>query len=524
MKLSSKFISITATAALSATLLFGTGFSPNSFKAEATTVQMEVASKEIIFQAQPGFDAKSYIKSIGGSIEQEISLINGYSAKIPADKLDLVKSESGFAKVSVSNKVVPTQQKIGKENLFGKALGQKNTHNELINASGAGYTGKGVTVAVLDSGVGMSDSSLNGLNVIESLAINPTATSPYDTYGHGTHVGGVISGKAIDTGVAPDANIIGVKLGNDAGEVNELDLLLGLQWVYDFKDQFNIKVVNLSVSSTVAQSYLDSPISAAVEQLWLNGVTVVTASGNHKENQGAVDYPPANDPFVITVGALDGVGKNSPSDISLATWSKKGVTSAGVTKPELNAPGVKVTSYLSSNDATLAVEHPDSVLNQKYLEMSGTSVAAPIVTGAIALLLEANPELTPNQIKYILTQTANPTATSGSDIINVKKALELAKDKEYLSNVNLENYNSFEKSYYINPEDNMFDWSKLTWGGLDWTKLTWGDGDWTKLTWGVIDWLKLTWGNIDFTKLTWGNIEFSKLTWGNYWESTETEN
>ena len=506
MKLSSKLISITATTALSASLLLGTGFSPNTLQVEAKTVQTQVASKEIIFQAHPGFDAKGFIKSIGGSIEQEISLINGYAAIIPADKLALVESTSGFAKISVSNKVVTTATKIGEGNRFGKALGQRNTHKELINATNAGYTGKGVTVAVLDSGVGQTGS----LNVSESLAINPYASTSDDSYGHGTHVAGLISGKAIDTGVAPDANIINVKLGNDEGKVDEVDLLLGLQWVHDFKDQFNIKVVNLSVSSTVAQSYKDSPISAAVEQLWLNGVTVVTAAGNDRYNPADVNYAPANDPFVITVGALDGVGKTSPSDIQLASWSKKGITSAGVTKPELNAPGTKVTSYLSSDNAILAVEHPESVLNNKFLEMSGTSVAAPIVTGAIALLLEANPTLTPNQIKYILTQTSQPTATIDSNIIDIKRALELAKN---INGVDLNDYNTWDKSSYLSSSDNTFDYSKLTWTGVDWTKLTWTKLTWTNLPTGVMDWLKLTWTNIEWSKLTWTKLTWTKLTW-----------
>jgi serine protease AprX len=519
MNLSSKLISITATAALSTSLLLGTGFVSNKQIVEAKAVQIQVATKEIIFQVNPGFDAKGFIKSIGGSIEKEISLINGYAAIIPSNKLALVESTPGFAKVSVSNKVVTTATKIGEGNRFGKALGQRNTHKELINAVNAGYTGKGVTVAVLDSGVGQTES----LNVIQSLAINPTATSSEDKYGHGTHVTGIISGKAIDTGVAPDANIINVKLGNDAGEIDELDLILGLQWVFDFKDQFNIKVVNLSVSSTVAQSYKDSPISAAVEQLWLNGVTVVTAAGNDRYNQGDINYAPANDPFVITVGALDGANQTLPVKLQLAAWSKKGITSDGVAKPELNAPGTKVTSYLPSANVTLAIEHPESVLNNKFLEMSGTSVATPIVTGAIALLLEANPALTPNQIKYILTQSAQPTATSGSNIIDTKNALEMAKNNELLSSLNINNSNKWEKSSFINPQENTIDYSKYTWGNLDWTKYTWGNGDWSKYTWGVADWLKYTWGNIDWAKYTWGNVDLAKYTWGSYSELEQTE-
>ncbi|AGK52188.1 S8 family peptidase [Bacillus sp. 1NLA3E] len=478
MKLSYKLLSMSAAVAMSTGLLYGVTTSTN-LPINQKAVHAESASKEIIFQAKSGFDAKDYIKSIGGSIEQEVDLINGYIARVPADRLDQVKAQNGITNVSESHRVESTTQKIGEDNVIGKALGQRNTHNELIKATNVQYTGTGVTVAVLDSGVG----AINELNVTKSVAINPDATTTTDLYGHGTHVAGIISGDSIHTGVAPNTNIISVKLGTDGGYVDEVDLLLGLQWVFDYKDEYNIKVVNLSVSSTISQSYLDNPISAAVEQLWLNGVIVVTAAGNDQYNQSDINYAPANDPFVITVGALDGEGEYSASLTKLASWSKFGVTPEGVTKPELNAPGVDIVSYLSSETAILAKEHPEAVYNNNYIEMSGTSMAAPVITGAIALLLEANPDLTPNQIKYLLTQTAQPTATAGSNIIDVEKAIGLAKNKDYLNNLNLSNYNNFEQSQYINPSGNTVDYSKLSWHSLEWLKLSWHNVDWAKLSW-----------------------------------------
>ncbi len=478
MKLSYKLLSISAAVAMSTGLLYGASSSTN-LAITQKTVHTETTSKEIIFQAKSGFDAKDYIKSIGGSIEQKVDVIDGYIAKIPADQLEQIKAEKRISYVSESHRVTSTDQQIGEDNLIEKTFGERNTHNELINATDVQYSGKGVTVAVLDSGVG----AIDDLNVTESVALNPVATTADDLYGHGTHVAGIITGDKIHSGVAPNTNIINVKLGNDSGYVDEVDLLLGLQWVFENKDEYNIRAVNLSVSSTMSQSYLDSPISAAVEQLWLNGVTVVTAAGNDQFNQDDINYAPANDPFVITVGAIDGDSVYNPSLTKLASWSKHGVTPEGVTKPELNAPGVKIISYLPSETAILANEHPEAVYEKKYIEMSGTSMSTPVVTGAIALLLEANPELTPNQIKYLLTQSAQATASPGSAMINVEKAIELAKNKEYLSQLNLSTYNNWTQSNYINPAENEVDYTKLSWKSLEWLKLSWKSIDWTKLSW-----------------------------------------
>lgn len=478
MKFSSKLLSISATVALATSLFYGAGEPTYLLEKESATFS-EVALEEIIFQAKPGFDAKNYLQSIGGSIEQEVELIDSFIALVPVERLNQVKEKAGFKNISESNRIESAKFKIGKENKIGKALGKRNTHKELINANDINYTGSGVTVAVLDSGV----AAIKDLDVTKSFAINPVATTVDDLYGHGTHVAGIITGDSIHAGVAPKANIINVKLGTDNGEVDEVDLLLGLQWVYDNKEDYNIKVVNLSVSSTINQSYLDSPVSAAVEQLWLNGVTVVTAAGNDQYNQSDINYPPANDPFVITVGAFDGVGKYVPNSIELAPWSKRGVTEDEVIKPELNAPGMKLVSYLSSDTAILAKENPEAVYNKNFIEMSGTSMSAPVVTGAIALLLEANPELTPNQIKYLLTQTAQPTATVGANIIDVAKAIELANNADYLTQLDLSSYNKWEQSDFLSTTDYTMDYSKFSWRTLEWLKFSWRTADWAKFSW-----------------------------------------
>ncbi|WP_052947512.1 S8 family serine peptidase [Aneurinibacillus tyrosinisolvens] len=384
------------------------------------------------------------------------------------------------------------KEKIGKNNEFKKAGIVNNNYRKMVKVDKVEEKGRGVTIAVLDSGIGKDSFSTSQLNLIESAVINPEATTPYDTYGHGTHVAGIINAKGAGgiTGIAPAANLIDVKLGNDNGELTEADLLYGLQWVYDFKDQYSIKAINLSVSSSVSQSYLASPISAAVEQLWLNGVTVIAAAGNDKVNPNDVNYAPANDPFVITVGAVDGNGKDKAKEATLASWSKRGSTAEGVAKPEVTAPGTDIVSLLPSSDAILAVEHPEAVLAGHFLQMSGTSMAAPVVTGTVALMLEANPSLTPNQIKAVLANTTQTYSgmTDNAGVIDAEKAVALAKDEQKLQSIAPGGYNEWPRSPYIGDNGKDIDYTKVSWNKVSWNKVSWNKVSWNKVSWNKVSW------------------------------------
>jgi len=470
---------------------------------------------EVIVQKRQGSDSLSLLQSVGGILVAETPIINGFVAKLPADSLDKFGKQEGVLRYSISHPIGMTGDfgrkiKIGEGNQFKRPEKLDNDYREIVEADAVREKGKGVTIAVLDSGVGSDSFSKTSLNVVRSMAINPNATTANDLYGHGTHVAGIINGKGQQavTGIAPEAKLINVKLGDDQGNLTEIDLLFGLQWVFDFKDDYKIKVVNLSVSSDTAGSYIDSPLSAAVEQLWLSGVTVVAAAGNDRINPTDIDYAPANDPYIITVGAVDGKGQEKAKESELAYWSKHGVTAEGVHKPEVTAPGVDIISLLSEQDATLAIEHPEAVINKNYFEMSGTSMAAPMVSGTVALMLEANPSLTPNEIKSILLGTDVPykNMSDGAGVINAKRAVEIAKDKRKLAE--LPKYdNTWPLSSYMLDTGTMFDWAKASWGSIDWTKASWGYADWAKASWGYIDWTKASWGNVDWAKASWGYVE-----------------
>ena len=199
--------------------------------------------------------------------------------------------------------------------------------------------GQGVTVAVVDSGIA-NHPDLQG----RILANNNQTASPTtgDIYGHGTHVAGIIGGTGNRMGIAPRVNLINVKVSDDNGMSYASDLVDGLQWINDNRAAYNIKVVNISMNSAIAESYLTSPLCAAVEILWFNGITVVVSAGNNG-GSGPV-LPPANDPFVITVGAADDMGTASLSDDVVASFSAYGTTEDGFAKPDLIAPGRNILS------------------------------------------------------------------------------------------------------------------------------------------------------------------------------------
>jgi serine protease AprX len=291
-----------------------------------------------------------------------------------------------------------------------------------------GATGAGVTVAVLDTGL-TPHGDLDPRRVQAAVA-NPAATSPLDPHGHGTHIAGIIAGRSANgayAGVAPDANVVMVKVGDDAGVAHTTDLLRGLEWVHQHRVARGIRVVSLSVTSSIPESYLTSPVAAAVERLWFDGIVVVAAAGNTGATLDAAWYAPANDPYVITVGCLDDGETAATADDGLCFFSSRGLTLEGRAKPDLVAPGRKVVSTLAAGSG-FAAEFPERVVDRSYIRMSGTSMAAPVVAGTVALLLERYPNLTPNQVKWLLaaTERTYPGQPDGAGAVDARRAMAAA--------------------------------------------------------------------------------------------------
>jgi serine protease AprX len=252
------------------------------------------------------------------------------------------------------------------------------------------------------------------------------------------------------------------------------DVVAGLQWILENKDAYNIRVVNLSLNSTVAESYHTSPLDAAVEILWFNKIVVVASAGNR--GNGAI-YPPANDPFIITVGATDDKGTSSIADDVVASFSAYGQTSDGVNKPDLVAPGTNIIARLVNQNMGLARAHPNYKVGDQYFRMSGTSMAAPMVSASIALLLQDEPVLTPDQVKYRLMSTANISWTgyisskSGAGYLDVYAAIRGTSTKS--ANTGLKPSNLLSTGS-----------TPVTWGSVGWNSVGWNSVGWNSDYWG----------------------------------------
>jgi serine protease AprX len=329
-------------------------------------------------------------------------------------------------------------------------------------------------------------------------------------------VAGIIGGNGYNSsgnymGVAPQVNLINVKVSDDTGNAAISDVVNGLQWVFNNAATYNIRVVNLSLNSTVADSYQVDPLDAAVETLWNAGIVVVVSAGNNGTTNSGVLYAPADDPFAITVGAVDDLGTVSTSDDTLASFSAYGTEAVSTTtglsttisKPDLVAPGVNITSVLASSTCNLAVNHPLNVVNSSYFTMSGTSMAAPVVAGAAALLLQANPSLTPGQVKYILTATATPLASStgtGTGEVNAAAAVTSTLNSTATVAAN----GGLAPAASIQAGDPAALWGSASWGSASWGSTTWTAASWGSASWGSASWGSASWGSASWGSDFWG--------------------
>ncbi|MBV9769305.1 MAG: S8 family peptidase, partial [Bryobacterales bacterium] len=303
----------------------------------------------------------------------------------------------------------------------------------------SGWDGAGVGVAVIDSGVALkpdlatADGSQSRVVFSESFVAGEDAS---DDYGHGTHVAGIVAANGSQSsgpnfthtfkGVAPGANIVNLRVLDGNGNGQESDVIAALDEAIALQSTYNIRVINLSLGHPVYESFLEDPLCQAVEAAWKAGIAVVVAAGNmgRDNSLGTEGYgtitSPGNDPYVITVGAMNANGTPWRSDDTIASYSSKGPTLLDhVVKPDLVAPGNNVVSLLASPNCTLAAEYPDTListstyensgqgLSSDYFMLSGTSMATPVVSGAAALMLEEDPSLTPDEIKARLMKTAS---------------------------------------------------------------------------------------------------------------------
>jgi serine protease AprX len=451
---------------------------------------------------------RSLISRFGGRTTGEVEIIHGLVARMSAAKAYRLAQNDGVSAVSLNGRVKP--QALDATTLV-------TSFNDSVQSPGAWrkpYTGKGIGVAVIDTGIAAdlpdfrTSQSDSTSRVVTTAVTNPYATNVGDSYGHGTHVAGIIAGNSYNrpasdplnghyAGVAPDANLINVKVADEQGNATVLDAIYGLQFAVDNKSTYNIRVVNLSLESAVAQSYKTDPLDAAVESAWDQGIVVVAAAGNRGSDADAVSYAPGNDPYVVSVGAVDDLGTKQTSDDALASWSSRGTTQDGFAKPEIVAPGAHIVSNLAPNSAFTQM-CPSCIVDGQYIRAGGTSMAAPMVAGAVADMLQAYPGMTPNQVKGALIGGARGTLNGGKEV----SVVSLVQTNPNIVPVN----QNLTPNSLINASTGTIDYTRSSWSRSSWSRSSWSRSSWS------CNCSKTKSGSIDPTRSSWSRSSWSSTT------------
>ncbi len=399
-----------------------------------------------------------------------------------------------------------------------------------------GYTGEGVNVAVIDTGVAPVDALAD--QVIATVDLSSDAGDPalryVDSYGHGTHMAGIIAGKTPGAdpalaeqhpewfvGVAPDAGIVSVKVGAYDGAVDITQVIAGVDWVVDHADELDIDVINLSYSSGSELKYQKDPLAYAVERAWNAGIVVVVAAGNDGEDAERLASP-AYDPFVIAVAGaeLESSAKKKPK-FGFARWNSY---SDGKRDPDIIAPGASIES-LRVPGSYIDQEFPEGYVDEQIFKGSGSSQAAAVVSGAAALILDARPDLTPDEVKVLLMAEGAKVAKSkhhgDAELVDLEKIvdakLKKIKKSKWKPSTGSGSLDKARGSapLLLDGEPLIGDVTALgtPWVGGDWEGVRWSAGEWDGVRWSAGEWMGVRWSNATWTGEAWMGVRWSDEVW-----------
>lgn len=353
-------------------------------------------------------------------IDNELGLDDTLSGQLTPKMIKKMKDHGAVDRIFYDRKVTALLD------VATLGIGAKHVQEEL------GLTGKGVTVAVIDTGIfPHEDLTTPDNRIVAFKDFVQDQTEAYDDNGHGTHCAGDVAGNGHQSngeyiGPAPETSLIGVKVLDQDGSGRLSTIMKGIAWCINHKKEYDIRVISLSLGAEAFESYRDDPLAQAAEKAWHHGIVVCAAAGNDGPSRQTISTP-AIDPFIITVGSADDQNTPTRSDDSIADYSSRGPTIDSLVKPDIYSPGTNIISLLAP-DSTLAEQMPGKIVGEHYLELSGTSMATPICAGVVALMLEANPDLSPNDVKSILQTTAPATLDDLWGYIDAKSAVAMAKE------------------------------------------------------------------------------------------------
>jgi serine protease AprX len=375
------------------------------------------------------------VLKLGGAILGQLPLINGVVALVDHNGIVTLSNQANVAYISKDRPLAPF-------------LSNTAAAVNAPVAWNSNYTGKGVGVALIDSGVNShpdfyTTSLFPTSRIVYNQSFVPGNSSASDAYGHGTHIAGLIAGDGVSStgfifshsfkGIAPNANIVNLRVLDATGTATDSTVIAAIDKAITLKSRYNIRVINLSLGRAVYESYKLDPLCQAVEKAWKNGIVVVVAAGNSGRFLPTSGYAtvssPGNDPYVLTVGSMKPMGTPDRTDDLIASYSSKGPTVVDhVVKPDVVAPGNLLISTETTNTALYSSEPANQVPysyyvyggssspSNSYFTLSGTSMATGVVSGVVADLLQARPTMTPDQVKARLMKTAYKTFPSTSSV------------------------------------------------------------------------------------------------------------
>ncbi|HEV2889792.1 MAG TPA: S8 family peptidase [Frankiaceae bacterium] len=399
-----------------------------------------VTTDRVVVQASSAEAAAAAVVRAGGTVTASLPVVDGVAATIPTARRAALAAAPGVRAVTDDARV--TVHATATDGTNPSTI--KNVLREEIGATYLPATGAGVRVALVDTGVNETADLAGRVVAIQDPGGTPELLRKnvacvdlsgegdcVDRYGHGTFLAGLIAGNGaqsggVHQGVAPGAEIVSLKIAGRNGAADVSKVLAAIQWVVSFKDQYSIDVLNLSLGTNSQAPYWLDPLNHAVEKAWGAGIVVVVAAGNSGSAFGTISKP-ADDPLVITVGAVDDRETPATDDDRLPNFSSRGPAPFGVAKPDLVAPGARLISLRSAGSYVEEHAGPGQLAGTPYRRGSGTSMAAAVTSGAVALLLQRHADWTPDRVKYALTSTAGKVAARdsrlvGAGLLNVLRA------------------------------------------------------------------------------------------------------
>jgi serine protease AprX len=553
-----------------AAAIAGAGLAASAAGSDSTRAST-AAADSVIVRARPGSEAgaEALVRRLGGSVRARLRIIGGFSATLPTKALGALRSSGAVLSVTPNTRLAPQSSSYADYDPASDTYSMASI-TQLTGARSwwrAGYTGAGVDVAMVDSGVAPVEGLDGAGKIVDGPDLSLESQAPnlryLDTYGHGTFMAGLIAGRggepssdapaATYLGMAPDARIVSLKVATADGGTDVSEVIAAIDWIVQHRtdDGLDIRIINLSYATDAVQDAGIDPLAYAAEQAWKQGLVVVAAGGNYGFQSHMNSAPalgdPALDRYVVAVGSSDSLGTPSLADDVLpafSPWPKRGAT-RGV---DLVAPGVHIQGLRVAN-SFIDANHPEGLINGRYFRGSGTSQSAAIVSGAAALILEKYPDATPDQVKKLLTTFAYPikgkSQAIGAGELQLGPALASPLPSSMQTWASSSGTGSLEGSrgsnhiardgVVLSGEQDIFgapvdttalaaaeatgnSWSGGVWNGNSWSGDGWSGNSWSGNSWSGNSWSSSVWSGNSWSGNSWSSSVWSGSSWsGSSW-------